>query len=325
MIDQGVNVALAARDANRTGDDSHTSGTGGTEGVVKLTQWFERMETVFRISNCLVENQIELKKKIADKYCPRNEMKKIETELWNLEVQGNTNNLDTAIQVSPTPTTIIHKDYPTDQVIGDLHSTTQTRNMSKNLEEHGFVTTIHQRTNHKDLQNYLFACLLSQKDPKRAIDTKWIFRNKKDERGIVIRNKARLIDVNSAFLYGKIEEEVYVFQPPGLEDPDFPNKVYKVEKALYGLYQAAKAWYETLSTYLLDNEFHRRKIDKTLFIRRRKDDILLVQVYVDDIIFGSTKKELCNAFKKMMHEKFQMSSMGELTFFLGFASKTKTR
>nr|GFA48584.1 hypothetical protein [Tanacetum cinerariifolium] len=122
MIDQGVNAALAARDANRTGDDSHTSRTGvrrtervtrectyqdfmkcqplyikGTEGVVELTQWFERMETVFRISNCLAENQVkfptctllaELKKKMADKYCPRNEMKKIETEFWNLEVQG---------------------------------------------------------------------------------------------------------------------------------------------------------------------------------------------------------------------------------------------
>ncbi|GJS70382.1 putative ribonuclease H-like domain-containing protein [Tanacetum coccineum] len=105
--------------------------------------------------------------------------------------------------------------------------------------------------------------------------------------------------------------------PPGFEDPDFPDRVYKVEKALYGLHQAPRAWYETLSTYLLDNEFQRGKINKTLFIKRYKGDILLVQVYVDDIIFGSTKKELCNAFEKLMHEKFQMSSMGELTFFLG--------
>nr|GEV08683.1 uncharacterized mitochondrial protein AtMg00810-like [Tanacetum cinerariifolium] len=107
------------------------------------------------------------------------------------------------------------------------------------------------------------------------------------------------------------------------EDPDFPDKVYKVEKALYGLHQAPRAWYESLSTYLLDNRFHRGKIDKTLFIRRHKDDILLFQVYVDDIIFGSTKKELCNAFEKMMREKFQMSSMGELTFFLGLQVKQK--
>nr|GFA68980.1 putative ribonuclease H-like domain-containing protein [Tanacetum cinerariifolium] len=112
------------------------------------------------------------------------------------------------------------------------------------------------------------------------------------------------MDVKSAFLYGKIEEEVYVCQPLGSEDPDFPDKVYKVEKALYGLHQARKAWYETLLTYLLDNGFHKRKIEKTLFIRRHKDDILLVQVYVDDIIIGSTKKGLCNAFENMMHEKF---------------------
>ncbi|GJQ95163.1 retrovirus-related pol polyprotein from transposon TNT 1-94 [Tanacetum coccineum] len=194
---------------------------------------------------------------------------------------------------------------------------------------------------------------------------KKVFKNKKDERGIMIKNKARLVtqgytqeegidydevfapvarieairlflayasfkdfvvyqmDVKSAFLYGKIEEEVYVCQPPGFEDPDFPNRVYKVEKALYGLHQAPRAWYETLSTYLLDNGFQRGKIDKTLFIRRDKGDILLVQVYVDDIIFGSTKKSLCTEFEKMMHKKFQMSSMGELTFFLGLQVKQK--
>ncbi|GJU37297.1 putative ribonuclease H-like domain-containing protein [Tanacetum coccineum] len=125
------------------------------------------------------------------------------------------------------------------------------------------------------------------------------------------------MDVKSAFLYGKIEEEVYVCKPPRFEDPDFLDRVYKVEKALYELHQAPRAWYETLSTYLLDNGFQRGKIDKTFFTKRHKGNILLVQVYVDDIIFGSTKKELCNAFEKLMHEKFQMSSMGELTFFLG--------
>nr|GFA52363.1 hypothetical protein [Tanacetum cinerariifolium] len=91
---------------------------------------------------------------------------------------------------------------------------------------------------------------------------------------------------------GQIEEEVYVYQPSGFEDPEFPDRFYKVEKALYGLHQAPRAWYETLSTYLLDNGFHRGQIDKTLFINRVKGDILLVQVYVDDIIFGSTRKEM---------------------------------
>ncbi|GJV99882.1 putative ribonuclease H-like domain-containing protein, partial [Tanacetum coccineum] len=249
------------------------------------------------------------------------------------------NNLDTTIQVSSIPTTRIHKDHPLDQVIGYLQSATQIRKMSKNLKEHGFVSTIQQITNHKDLQNCLFAYFLSPEEPKK------VFRNKKDEMGIVIRNKARLVtqgyrqeegidydevfasvsrikairlflayasfkdfmvyqmDVKSAFLYGKIEEEVYVCQPPGFEDPDFPDRVYKVEKALYVLHQAPRAWFETLSTYLLDNGFQRWKIDKTLFIKRHKDDIFLVQVYVDDIIFGSTKKELCIAFEKFTEVK----------------------
>ncbi|GJV27880.1 putative ribonuclease H-like domain-containing protein [Tanacetum coccineum] len=288
--------------------------------------------------------------------------------------EADINNLDTHILVSPIPTTRIHKDH---------HS-------------------MQQRTNHKDFQNCLFACFLSQEEPKkviqalkdpswiesmqeeilqfklqhvwtlvdlpngkRAIGTKWVYRNKKDERGIVIKNKARLVaqgytqeeginydevfalvakieairlflayasfkdfmvyqmDVKSAFLYGKIKEEVYVYQPLGFEDLNFPDRVSKVEKALYGLHQAPRAWYETLSTYLLDNGFQRGKIDKTLFMRRDKDDILLIQVYVDDIIFGSTKKSFCIEFEKMMHTKFQMSSMGELTFFLGLRVKQK--
>ncbi|GJZ47236.1 putative ribonuclease H-like domain-containing protein [Tanacetum coccineum] len=145
--------------------------------------------------------------------------------------------------------------------------------------------------------------LVDLPDGKRAIGTKWVYRNKKDER--VTRIEAiRLflayasykdfvvyqMDVKSAFLYGKIEEGVYVCQPPSFEDLDFPDRVYKVEKALYGLHQAPRAWYETLSTYLLDNGFQRGQIDKTLFIKRVKGDILLVEVYVDDIIFGSIKK-----------------------------------
>nr|GEW01567.1 putative ribonuclease H-like domain-containing protein [Tanacetum cinerariifolium] len=123
--------------------------------------------------------------------------------------------------------------------------------------------------------------------------------------------------VKSDFLYGTIKEEVYVGQPPGFEDPDYLDKVYKVVKAFYGLHQAPKAWYETLANYLLENGFQRGKIDQTLFIKKQKGDILLVQVYVDDIIFGSTNKELCKAFEKLLKDKFQMSSMGELTFFLG--------
>nr|GFA84224.1 hypothetical protein [Tanacetum cinerariifolium] len=89
-----------------------------------------------------------------------------------------------------------------------------------------------------------------------------------------------------------------------LKDPDYPDRVYKVKKALYGLHQAPRAWYKTLAKYLLDNRFHRGKIDQTLFIKRQKEDIMLVQVYVDDIIFRSTKKELCTEFEVLMHDKF---------------------
>ncbi|GJY48788.1 putative ribonuclease H-like domain-containing protein [Tanacetum coccineum] len=174
---------------------------------------------------------------------------------------------------------------------------------------------------------------------KRAIGTMLVYRNKKDERGVVVRNKARLvaqghtleegIDYDevfalSAFLYGTIEKKVYVCQPLRFEYPQFPDKVYKVEKSLYGLHQAHRAWYETLSTYLLENRYKRGTIDKTLFIKKGKHDILLVQVYVDDIIFGSTKKTWCIKFELMMHKRFQMSFMGELTFFLGLQVKQKS-
>ncbi|GJX68327.1 putative ribonuclease H-like domain-containing protein [Tanacetum coccineum] len=290
--------------------------------------------------------------------------------------EADMTNLDTHIPINPIPTTRIHKDHPVEQIIGDIHSAPQTRRMTKSVAEHAMFSSVQQRNNHKDIQNCMFACFLSQEEPKKVIqalkDPSWIkamqdelLQNKKDERAIVINNKARLVaqgytqeegidydevfalvvrieairiflasasfkdfvmyymDVKSAFLYGKIEEEVYVCQPPGFEDPNFPDRVYKVEKEIYRLHQALRAWYETLSTYLLDNGFQRGKIDNTLFIRRDKGNILLIQVYVDDIIFGSTKKSLCTEFEKLMHKKFQMISMGELTFFLGLQVKKK--
>nr|GFA72115.1 hypothetical protein [Tanacetum cinerariifolium] len=115
---------------------------------------------------------------------------------------------------------------------------------------------------------------------KKAIGTKWVYRNKRDER-------VYQMDVKSAFLYGTIDEEVYVSQPSGFVDPKFSNKVVK---ALYGLHQAPRAWYATLSNFLEKSRYRRGAIDKTLFIKKDKKDIMLVQVYVDDIIFGSTKK-----------------------------------
>ncbi|GKD14257.1 putative ribonuclease H-like domain-containing protein [Tanacetum coccineum] len=241
------------------------------------------------------------------------------------EAEVDMSNITTTYLVPSTPNTRIHKDHSLDHVIGDMQSGVET--MQKELLQFKL---------HKVWE------LVDLPKSKRAIGTKWVFRDKKDERGIVIRNKARMVtqghtqeegidydeifapmDVKSAFLYGRIEEEVYVCQPPGFEDPDYLDKVYKVVKTLYDLHQAPRAWYETLAKYLLDNGFHKGKIDQTLFIKKQKGDILLVQVYVDDIIFGSTKKELCTVFEKLMHDKFQMSSMGELTFFLGMQVNQK--
>jgi hypothetical protein len=125
------------------------------------------------------------------------------------------------------------------------------------------------------------------------------------------------MDVKSAFLNGNLQEEVYVKQPPGFVSSTFPNHVYKLQKALYGLKQAPRAWYDTLSSYLLSNDFTRGSIDKTLFFKRNKADVILVQIYVDDIIFGSTDEKLCKWFSNLMSKQYQMSMMGELTYFLG--------
>ncbi|GJR94503.1 retrovirus-related pol polyprotein from transposon TNT 1-94 [Tanacetum coccineum] len=125
------------------------------------------------------------------------------------------------------------------------------------------------------------------------------------------------MNVKTAFLHGTLKEDVYVCQPEGFIDADHPSHVYKLKKALYGLKQAPRAWYDELSTFLLQNHFFKGTIDPTLFIRRFDDDILVVQVYVDDIIFGSTHPRYTQLFSDLMKSRFEMSMMGEMTFFLG--------
>ena len=125
------------------------------------------------------------------------------------------------------------------------------------------------------------------------------------------------MDVKSAFLNGYINEEVFVSQPPGFEDYKNPEHVYKLKKALYGLKQAPRQWYERLSEFLLSQGYDRGNSDKTLFIKKKREDIILVQVYVDDIIFGSTTEELCEDFVKTMKSEFEMSMLGQMNFFLG--------
>jgi hypothetical protein len=126
------------------------------------------------------------------------------------------------------------------------------------------------------------------------------------------------MDVKSAFLNGPIKEEVYVEQPPGFEDDRYPDHVYKLSKALYGLKQAPRAWYECLRDFLISNAFKVGKADPTLFTKTCNGDLFVCQIYVDDIIFGSTNQKSCEEFSRVMMQKFEMSMMGELTYFLGF-------
>nr|GEZ25673.1 copia protein [Tanacetum cinerariifolium]GEZ33683.1 copia protein [Tanacetum cinerariifolium] len=125
------------------------------------------------------------------------------------------------------------------------------------------------------------------------------------------------MDVKTTFLYGPLKEEVYVNKPGGFVDPYHPDKVYRLKKALYVLKQAPKAWYDELSNFLLSKGFSKGSIDLTLFITKHEGDILLVQIYVDDIIFGSTNLNLSKRIEKLVHSKFEMSMMGVLKFFLG--------
>jgi hypothetical protein len=129
------------------------------------------------------------------------------------------------------------------------------------------------------------------------------------------------MDVKSAFLNGPIKEEVYVEQPPGFEDSEYLNHVYKLIKALYGLKQAPRAWYECLRYFLITNDFKVGKADPILFTKTIAKDLFVCQIYVDDIIFGSTNKSTCEEFSRIMVQKFEMSMMGELKYFLGFQVK----
>ena len=129
------------------------------------------------------------------------------------------------------------------------------------------------------------------------------------------------MDVKSAFLNGVIEEEVYVKQPPGFEHEVYIDYVFKLNKALYGLKQAPRAWYDRLKKFLIEKDFVIGVADTTLFIKKNEKGILLIQIYVDDIIFGSTNEDLCEEFSNIMQKEFEMSMMGELNYFLGFQVK----
>lgn len=270
--------------------------------------------------------------------------------------------------------------HPPELIIGNPFEGTKTRASLRNISGHyAFVSQIEPKTflEAENDEKWILAMqdelnqferndvweLVPRPKDLSIIGTKWVFRNKVDEHGTIVRNKARLVakgynqeegidyeetfapvarlesirmllayachanftlfqmDVKSAFLNGFIMEEVYVEQPQGFENFEFPNHVFKLKKALYGLKQAPRAWYDRLKTFLIENDFNIGKIDTTLFTKRKGKDILIVQIYVDDIIFGATNESLCKEFAKCMQEEFEMSMMGELNFFLGLQIK----
>jgi hypothetical protein len=129
------------------------------------------------------------------------------------------------------------------------------------------------------------------------------------------------IDVKNTFLNGVIQEEVFVRQPPDFKNPKYPNRVYKPSKTLYELKQASRAWYDRLKSFLLEHGYVMGSVDKTIFTLNHGTDFLFVQIYVDDIIFGDYSHSLVFSFQEMMENEFQMSMMGELTFFLGIQVK----
>ena len=286
-------------------------------------------------------------------------------------------------EAQPAPPTqvraMIQRDHPVDQILGDISKGVTTRSRLVNFCEHySFVSSIEPfrveealldpdwvLAMQEELNNFKRneVWTLVPRPKQNVVGTKWVFRNKQDEHGVVTRNKARLVakgyaqvagldfeetfapvarlesirillayaahhsfrlfqmDVKSAFLNGPIKEEVYVEQPPGFEDERYPDHVCKLSKALYGLKQAPRAWYECLRDFLIANAFKVGKADPTLFTKTCDGDLFVCQIYVDDIIFGSTNQKSCEEFSRVMTQKFEMSMMGELNYFLGFQVK----
>ena len=273
------------------------------------------------------------------------------------------------------------QEHTLDKVLGDVRAKVSTRRQLASFSEHqAFLSLVEPKkvfealedpdwmeAMHEELNNFkrnkVWQLVEKPKECRNVIGTKWIFKNKQDANGIVIRNKARLVaqgfsqvegidfgetyapvarlesirillayathhnfklqqmDVKSAFLNGPLNELVFVKQPPGFEDPNFPNHVYKLDKALYGLKQAPRAWYEHLRELLVDRGFEIGQIDPTLFTKKVNGELFICQLYVDDIIFGSTNKAFNDEFSKLMTDRFEMSMMGEMKFFLGFEIK----
>ncbi|GKA20865.1 retrovirus-related pol polyprotein from transposon TNT 1-94, partial [Tanacetum coccineum] len=300
-------------------------------------------------------------------------IRKIEKKNLENVVEDETLEIDKIVNIKES------RNHPLENVIGNLNqrtlrsqaqnqsnfyyfiSTIEPKNVNEALGDESWIVAMQEELN-QFIANDVWE-LVPQPKNMTIIGTKWVFRNKLDENGIVSRNKARLVaqgynqqegidydetyapvarlesirillayacaldfklfqmDVKSAFLNGFINEEVYVAQPPGFIDFEKPDHVYKLKKALYGLKQAPKAWYDRLKAFLIKHEYKMGMVDNTLFTKKKSSNLIIVQIYVDDIIFGSTCQDMCDEFAKIMHDEFEMSMMGELNFFLGLQIK----
>jgi hypothetical protein len=274
---------------------------------------------------------------------------------------------------------VIQRDHPVNSILGDIHKAVTIRSRVAHFCEHYlFVSSIEPYRIEDALRDPDWVVAMPEelnnftrnevwhlvpRPNQNVVGTKWVFRNKQDEHGVVTRNKARLVaksysqfkglnfdetyapvarlesirillayatyhgfklyqmDVKSVFLNGPIKEEVYVEQPPSFEDSEYTNHVYKLSKALYGLKQAPRSWYECLKDFFITNGFKIGKVDPTLFTKTIAKDLFICQIYVVDIIFGSTNKSSCEEFSRIMIQKFEMSMMWELKYFLGFQIK----
>jgi hypothetical protein len=263
----------------------------------------------------------------------------------------------------------VQKNHPKELIIGNPESGVMTRsrevvsnacfvskielkNVKEALTDEFWIDAMHEELN-QFKRNEVWD-LVPRHEGVNVIGTKWVYRNKSDESGVVTRNKARLVaqgysqiegldfdetfapvarlesirsllgvacilkfklfqmDVKSAFLNGYLNEEVYVEQPKGFVDPNHPDHVYRLKKAIYGLKQAPRAWYDRLTKFLVNQGYKKGETDKTLFVREEKGKLMLAQIYVDDIVFGGMSDSLVKKFVHQMQSEFEMSLVGDL-------------
>ncbi|GJU91472.1 copia protein [Tanacetum coccineum] len=260
-----------------------------------------------------------------------------EIEKKNLEnvVEDETLEIDEIVNIKES------RNHPLENVIGNLNQRTLRSQAQNQSNFYYFISTIEPKNVNEALGDESWIVAMQEELNQFIANDVWDYNQQEgidyDETYALVARlesirillayacaldfKLFQMDVKSAFLNGFINEEVYVAQPPGFIDFEKPDHVYKLKKALYGLKQAPKAWYDRLKAFLIKHEYKMGMVDNTLFTKKKSSNLIIVQIYVDDIIFGSTCQDMCDEFAKIMHDEFEMSMMGELNFFLGLQIK----